>query len=203
MTPERLKEIWMQAEGNPLAYGDIAGQVVLEIRDHISALESELAAALREWKNWTVACENAEREREELRTELATARDAALEEAARVVESADDGVPLQMLADDGIRALKSKPAHGIQAPEVIAVPAMPEGLVVMASEESGLLPKKRRREHEYGPGKAALFGSVVASCTRAGCAAYRVKTRTGKTTQFRQHAKAELTDEPGPCEVEP
>lgn len=37
---------------------------------------------------------------------LVRARNEGLEMAASVVESADDGVPLQMLADDGIRALK-------------------------------------------------------------------------------------------------
>lgn len=37
---------------------------------------------------------------------LVRARNEGLEEAARVVESADDGVPLQMLADEGIRSKK-------------------------------------------------------------------------------------------------
>lgn len=39
---------------------------------------------------------------------LAQARNDGLEEAARKVESADDGAPLQMLADDGIRAMKTR-----------------------------------------------------------------------------------------------
>lgn len=39
---------------------------------------------------------------------LVIARNEGLEKAAQVVESADDGVPLQMLADDGIRAMKEE-----------------------------------------------------------------------------------------------
>jgi hypothetical protein len=48
----------------------------------------------------------------EHRNALVRARNEGLEKAARMVESADDGVPLQMLADDGIRAMKEPEADG-------------------------------------------------------------------------------------------
>lgn len=58
---------------------------------------------------WFDRFKRAERERDEARAEVAAAyqrgAEATREAAAQVVEDADDGVPLQCLADAGIRAL--------------------------------------------------------------------------------------------------
>jgi hypothetical protein len=160
-----------------------------------------------------------------LEAQLASARDAALEEAAIEAEDPRDGN--ERIAAR-IRALKSKPAQGhtrgcmdatsgsgepcVCGPhEVLCEHGAGEGverstchpLTEMASEENDLLPKKRRREHEYGEEKPAMFGTTVAYCTHNSCMAIRVKARKGGHTWFRQAPAEELTDEPGPCEVDP
>lgn len=160
------------------------------IRDHIAALEAEVAQV----------------------------RDAALEEAAVTIEC---GCGLdtcrQNLGPERIRAMKPKPAQERPVAECGNVgedglcdhpdnptPECHAGacpLVETASEENGLLPKKRRREHEYGEETRGFFGSTVAKCVRPGCNAHRLKTRGGRTTLFRQAPWDVATDEPGPCEV--
>jgi hypothetical protein len=73
--------------------------------------------------------------------------------------------------------------------------------VEMASEENGLLPPRRRREHEYGENERVTFGGFAASCVRPGCQAYRLKSRDRTWTGFKQSLDDDITTTPGPCEV--
>ena len=152
-----------------------------------------------------------------LEAEAAQARDRALEEAAVACETA--AVPITMKEWNGtrhnltratadslavlIRALKSKPARQAPPREPVLADYCPEAHPSeRASEENGLLPKKRRREHEYGEEKQGAFGHRVASCVREGCRAFRLRSRNGKKVAFRQRPEDPATADPGPCEVE-
>lgn len=147
-----------------------------------------------------------------LESDVAQARERALEEAAErcdaMANMADGHSPVSASADracaDAVRALKSKPAQEA-SPDTTgeADQPLPCGPIEMASEENGLLPKRRRREHEYGEEKRSQFGTLVAPCFRPGCKAFRVKNRDGTRTAFKQSRRELATDDPGPCEVEP
>ena len=181
------------------------------IRQHLVAVEAEAAQAR-------------ERALEEAATYCDDRAQAAMD-ACRETRSARVRVSLGRIAErmhdagEGIRALRATPAQ--EAPRDISKDCTclgfcrgEDGLgqgwrcvlgknpVEMASEENGLLPEKRRREHEYGEDKMSHFGSWVADCVRPGCQAFRVKNRKKTGTAFRQAPGAPPTDEPGPCEVE-
>lgn len=163
-----------------------------------------------------------------LEVEVAQARERALEEAARdcrerateceraagraEAQGRDDfaawhraGAAELLEQEDRIRALKSKPAREARCscsdPECLLNCPTHGRPAEMASEENGLLPKKRRREHEYGEETKGHFGSRIAKCVRLGCEAFRVKGK--RFTQFHQKTGAEASREPGPCEAEP
>lgn len=123
--------ILLDRAGESPAQSNIAERVraLLAKRETLVSERDAFRARVEEEK---AARETAEHERGELRAGLAEAlnerddavakaaiweraaslaREEALEEAAQSVERADDGVPLQMLADDGIRALKAQPGR--------------------------------------------------------------------------------------------
>lgn len=162
-----------------LIHGAMGRSIPGELLEHISALEAEVAQAR-------------DRALEDVCKGLAKQAD----DLARAGE--DEAPELINSLHDWVWSLKSNPEPGVAdyCPE-----ARPRE---MASEANGLLPKKRRREHEYGTEYKAEFGTVVANCTRGRCQAYRVRSRDGKHTYFSNgRPGAEKTDAPGPCEVEP
>lgn len=190
------------------------GSYVAAIHDRLSALEAEVAHARER------ALDDVLAESLRLKGEISTR-----------ISGDDQDAMLGSLdtLEERIRALKSKPAQEVSpnatgeadqplpcgpveaatdhsaCPENCARPPGHPGqhVVEMASEENGLLPKRRRREHEYGEEKRSHFGSFTAWCVRSGCEAYRVKNRTKTRTSFMQSPHARPTAEPGPCEVKP
>lgn len=192
MTPEEKRSLLMVVGANhPLGAKRIA--------DHIAALEAE-AARLAD-----IAARSAllarERALEEVKRELVAQADSY---GTRTMDQARGAMALAIKTID---ALKSKPAQ-----EVLCVHGAGEGVecyachphpVEMASEENGLLPKRRRRDHDYGEEHRGIFGEYVAHCTRPMCQAHRIKTRTRDATMFRQSNLSDTTSDPGPCEVEP
>lgn len=148
-----------------------------------------------------------------LKAEATYMNHATLEKAARACADECDNLEPHNIAcacshhEDArrIRALKSKPAQEAHTRGCMDASSGSGDPCVcrpreMASEENGLLPKKRRREHEYGEDTKGHFGSRIAKCVRPGCEAFRVKGK--RFTQFHQKAGAEASREPGPCEVE-
>lgn len=202
MTPEELKSAFEALADEK--YPSIVFRSSERIRQHLVAVEAEVAQA---WER-------------------------ALEEAAErcdaMANMADGHSPVSASADracaDAIRALKSKPAlepcrcefpeaGECRIPEHITSkgpvsPVMPSdefhrAVLEMASEENGLLPKRRRREHEYGDEERVTFGGFIAPCVRPGCQASRLKSRDRTWTGFRQSVEDATTEQPGPCEVSP
>jgi len=164
-----------------------------KVKDHIAALEAE-AARLAD-----IAARSA-----------LLAREKALEEVTCAVRDTMLAITLNEERATAYRqvlgllgALKSKPAR-----EVLCVHGAGEGVecyachphpVEMAPEENGLLPPRRRREHEYGEETPARFGAWLATCTRPGCEAFRLKNHNRTQAQFHQEPGAAGTRGPGPC----
>lgn len=192
MMKGELDSIWIDAEGSAIAYGEVAGQRVLMLRDHIAALESEAAQARERALDGVCALADLEA------VMLSACGDGGGANAVRVFA-------------DKLAALKSEharePKCSCRDPEYLLDCQIHGKPVEMASEENGLLPmskRKPRREHEYGEERKAEFGTRVAHCVREGCQSCRIRTRDGEYVYLVADGRPDImrTDEPGPCEVE-